>query len=199
MTPNFISASTCFRISFCFSSECLRGGARLHGRRHLSLSTTIFMGSTAAGARRTFVAKTSMNSRTKAFSRVCSCGDPSKVIIDINCSGVSPCSSIESISNGFVFQSMSSSSARGSNKSFFFMSSSSEITGWSLGTLGSGVYGRPDSEQRVLSKPNSRNSAHLLHGVAPLQGAVFLRGRISFRTIVDRDVEGNSMFPSSSS
>jgi len=31
ITPNSKSASTCFRISFCFSSECLRGGARLHG------------------------------------------------------------------------------------------------------------------------------------------------------------------------
>ena len=31
MTPGSKSASTCFRISFCFSSECLQGGARLHG------------------------------------------------------------------------------------------------------------------------------------------------------------------------
>jgi hypothetical protein len=74
------------------------------------------------------------------------------------------------------------------------MRSSSEVTGWSLGTLGSGVYGRLDSEQRVLSKPNSRKSAHLLHGVAPLQGAVFLRG---LYTIVVRDVEGDSILPSS--
>ena len=40
----------------------------LHGSRHLSSSITIFIGSTAAGSRRTLVANTSMNSRTKALS-----------------------------------------------------------------------------------------------------------------------------------
>ncbi len=75
MTPNFKSTSTCFLISFCFSSEYLRGGARLHGSRHLSSSTTIFIGSTAAGSLRTFVANTSIYSRTNALSLAWSCGD----------------------------------------------------------------------------------------------------------------------------
>ena len=43
ITPKSKSTSTCFRISFCFSSECLRGGARLHGRHYLSSSITIFI------------------------------------------------------------------------------------------------------------------------------------------------------------
>ena len=59
MTPSSKSASTCFRIS----SECLRGGARLHGSRHSSSSITIFSGSTAAGSLRILVANTSINSR----------------------------------------------------------------------------------------------------------------------------------------
>jgi hypothetical protein len=84
MTSRSKSTSTCFRISFCYSSECLRGGARLHGSRHLSSSITIFIGPTAAGSLRTFVANTSMNSRTNDFSLAWSCGDPSKVIWDIN-------------------------------------------------------------------------------------------------------------------
>jgi hypothetical protein len=54
----------------------------LHGSRHLSSSITIFIGSTAAGSRRTLVANTSMNSRTKALSLAWSCRDPSKVILD---------------------------------------------------------------------------------------------------------------------
>ena len=88
-----------------------------------------FIGSTAAGSRRTLVAKTSMNSRTRALSRDCSCGDPLKVIFDINSSGVSMDPSSESESNRFAFHSMSSLSSSGSNRSFFFMSSSSEIVG----------------------------------------------------------------------
>ena len=70
ITPSFKSASTCFLISFCFSSECLRGGWRLHGSRHLSSLITIFFGSTASGSRRTLVANTSINSWTKARSLV---------------------------------------------------------------------------------------------------------------------------------
>ncbi len=53
ITPSSKSASTCFRITLCFSSECLRGGARFHGSRHLSSSITIFICSTAAGFLRT--------------------------------------------------------------------------------------------------------------------------------------------------
>lgn len=34
--PSFKSASTYFHISFCFSSECLWGGARLKGSCHFS-------------------------------------------------------------------------------------------------------------------------------------------------------------------
>ena len=34
ITPSLSKASTCCLISACFSSECLRGGARLHGSCH---------------------------------------------------------------------------------------------------------------------------------------------------------------------
>ena len=125
ITPNSKSASTCFRISFCFSSECLRGGTRLHGSRHLSSSITIFIGSTDAGSRRTFVANASMNSRTNVLSLAWSCVDPSKVIWHINWSGVSSEPSVESTSKGLYFQLMSSSSSIGSKISFFLVSSSS--------------------------------------------------------------------------
>ena len=50
ITPSFKSTSTCFLISLCFSSECLRGGCRLHGSRHLFSLITIFMGSPAPDA-----------------------------------------------------------------------------------------------------------------------------------------------------
>ena len=76
-------ASTERQLVSCFSSEYRRGGALLQGNRHLSLSIDIFIGSTATGSGRTLVAKTSMNSRTRALSRVYSCGDPLKVIFDI--------------------------------------------------------------------------------------------------------------------
>ena len=57
--------------------------------------------------------------RTNVLSLAWSCEDPSKVIWDINRSGVSP------ISSGICFQSLSSSSSIGSKMSFFFLSSSS--------------------------------------------------------------------------
>ena len=60
-------------------------------------------------------------------------GDPLKTPFDINSSGVSMDPSSESASNGFAFLSLSSSSSSsssGSNKSFFLMSSSLEIVGY---------------------------------------------------------------------
>ena len=135
---------------------------------------TIFIGSTAAGSRRTLVAKTSMNSRTRALSRVCSCGDPLKVIFDINSSGVSVGPSSDSTSKGLAFHSMSSSSSSGSNRSFFLMRSSAEIVGCFLCTLCCGVKGRPDIEHRVLSYPIALRSVQVMHGREPLHVAVLL-------------------------
>ena len=118
LTPftNFNSASTCFLISFCFTSKC-----------HLSLSIDSYIGTTSAGSRRTLVAKTSINSKTRALSHDCCCGDPLKVIFDIHSSCVSVDPSSESALNGLTFHSMSLSS--GSYRSFVLMSSSSEIVG----------------------------------------------------------------------
>ena len=150
ITPSSNRASTCLRISFCFSSECLRGGARLHGSRHLSSSITIFIGSTAAGSRRTLVANTSMNSSTNALSFAWSCGDPSMVILDNKCSGSSSEPSTESTSKGLYFQSMLSSSSMMSKISFFLMSSSSVNILCGKVSLHCGVLGRPATEHKVL-------------------------------------------------
>jgi len=54
-------------------------------------------------------------------------GDPLKVILDISCSGDWLSSSMKSASKGLCFQSMSSSSSRGSSISLFFISSASLI------------------------------------------------------------------------
>jgi len=50
----------------------------------------------------------------------------------------------------------------------------------------------------AVSKECYQNlTGEILHSDVPLQGAVFLRGRISFRTIVDRGVDGNSTYSAS--
>ena len=120
-------------------------------------------------------------SRTNALSLVWSCGDPSKVIWDINWSGVSSETSIESTSKGLCVESMSSSSLIGSKISFSLMSSSSVNLLCGKVSLRWGVWGRPAKEHKVLSWPLAIRNAQLLQGIEPLHSALDV-ALVSLRT-----------------
>jgi hypothetical protein len=91
-----------------------------------------------------------MNSRTNALNLAWSCGDPSKMIWDINCFGVSSVPSVESTSKGLYFQSMSSSSSIGSKISFYLMSSSSVNIWCAKVSLHCWVLGRPATYKAMV-------------------------------------------------
>ena len=105
MTPSSSSLLICMLMASCFLAEWCRGERRLRGASHFVRSISITIGSTCAGRDQADVEKMLINSRQRLFVEPWRTGDFDHGN-DLNW---------RLISNGSVFQLMSSSSTIGSS------------------------------------------------------------------------------------